>query len=147
MKQPSAKELLALQQQVQQLKERISTVGRWHLKHRKADSTRIWKLLYNDIECLLKDERYAFTESDYISIVVYPHYNKYSIHVHKHICSYYHGLVARRETDYNKVISEINSALIHYNLALIETPESKKVNTDRIINLQKEYDVKFVKPK
>ena len=79
----SMKEELQLSKLVEQLQEKITHVGRWHIKRRKADSTRIWKRLFKDIEELLK-ERHPFTKTSYISITVYIKENKYLTQVHKH---------------------------------------------------------------
>lgn len=134
---------LHITQQVENLKIRISHVGRWHLKRRKADSTRIWKMLFKDMEDILK-EQHPFTRTAFITIIVYPSENKYLMQVHKHNRSCFHGLIAKRQKDYKTVISELNSVLIHYNLALVETPESQKRNSSHTINGHKEYEVKFV---
>lgn len=142
MKRVSAEEL-QVAKLVEELKQRISLVGRWHLKRRKADSTRIWKRLFKDLKELLKEQQ-PFTKSSYISITVYPKENKYLTQVHKRNCSSYHGYIAKRQKNYAVVIAELNSVLIQYNLVLAETPESKKRNFSHTINGCKEYDVKFV---
>lgn len=129
---------------LEDLRTKITIHGRWHLKRRKSDATRIWKMLFRDLENLVEEERHPFTNSAYIAITVYPKRNQYSIHVHKHNRSCYHGYVARRDWDYKRVITEINSVLKHYNLTLIETADSlKRSNTFRI-NPNVEYEVKFV---
>ena len=142
MKRVSAEELQA-SKLVDQLRKRISLVGRWHLKRRKADSTRIWKRLFKDLEELL-EEQTPFTRSSYITIVVYPRDNKYLTKVQKHTHSSFHGYIAKRQKDYTVVIAELNSVLIQYNLVLAETPESKKRNHHHTINGYHEYEVKFV---
>lgn len=142
MKRVSAEEL-QVAKLVEELRQRISLVGRWHLKRRKADSTRIWKRLFKDLKELLKEQQ-PFTKSSYISITVYPRENKYLTQVHKRNCSSYHGYIAKRQKNYTVVIAELNSVLIQYNLVLAETPESKKRNFSHTINGCKEYDVKFV---
>ncbi len=142
MSQSSAEEL-RISHKVQKLKEKISRVGRWHLKRRKADSTRIWKMLFNDMESLL-EEQHPFLKGTFISLIVYPRDHKYLIQVHKTHCSSFHGLVANRQKDCNVVISELNSVLIHYDLALVETPESQKRNSKHTINGHREYELKFV---
>ena len=142
MRRVSAEELQT-SKLVEQLRQRISLVGRWHIKRRKADSTRIWKRLFKDLEDLLK-EQHPFTKTSYISIIVYMKENKYLTQVHKHNCSSFHGYIATRQKDYTIVIAELNSVLKQYNLELAETPESKKRDLSHTINGYKEYDVKFV---
>lgn len=142
MKRVSAEEL-QVAKQVELLRQRISLVGRWHIKRRKADSTRIWKRLFKDLEELLEEQQ-PFTKSSYISITVYIRENKYLTQVHKHNRSSFHGYIAKRQRDYTVVITELNSVLKQYNLVLEETPESKKRNLNHTINGYKEYEVKFV---
>ena len=129
---------------VEKLRRRIAAVGRWHSKRRKADSTRIWKKLYRDLEELVREERYPFTSTAFITLTVFPNADKYMLQVHRHNRSLFHGIVGKREKDYQKVIRELNSVLSHYDLILVETPESAKKATTRSLNSQKEYDVKFV---
>ena len=142
MKRVSAEDL-QVAKLVEQLRQKISLVGRWHLKRRKADSTRIWKRLFKDLVELL-EEQTPFTKSSYITITVYPRDNKYLTKVQKHTYSSFHGYIAKRQKDYTVVIAELNSVLIQYNLVLAETPESKKRNNHHTINGYHEYDVKFV---
>lgn len=144
MRQMSAEEIRT-EQLVTKLKERISQIGRWHSKRRKADSTRIWKKLFVDLENLVKDEKYPFTSRAYIVLIVYPHQNWYTLQVHKHNSILYHSIAGKREPDYNKVIKELNALLIRYNLALLETPDSQKRKTNRSTGFYKEYELKFAK--
>lgn len=125
------------------LKERISQIGRWHSKRRKADTTRIWKKLFADIESLLKDEKHPFTSRAYIILTVYSDRNWYALQVHKHNTTLYHGVTGKKEEDGDKVIRELNSLLAHYNLALIETPESQKRHSYRSRSSCKDYELKF----
>lgn len=128
---------------VETLRAKITQFGRWHLKGRKYDSTRIWKKLFRDIEDVL-NEKYPFSEKAFIRLIVYPQHNQYSFMVHRHSITCYHGYVAKRENDYEKIITALNSVLIHYNLTLSETAESIKNNSHRHFSGQREYEVKFV---
>ena len=138
-------ENLRTEQLANKLRERISKIGRWHSKRRKADSTRIWKKLFVDIENLLKDEKHPFTSRAYIILTVYPHQDRYSFQVHKHGSTLYHSVSGKREKDCNKVIQELNKLLAHYNLILNETAESQKRKSYRCLNNYKEYELKFAK--
>lgn len=133
------------EQLANKLRERIFQIGRWHSKRRKADSTRIWKKLFIDIENLLKDEKHPFTSKAFIILTVNPCENRYSLQVHKHSSTLYHGITGKREKDSSKVIKELNKLLTHYDLILIETPESQKRNSHRYLNNYKEYALKFAK--
>lgn len=144
MRQMSAEEIRT-EQLVNKLKERISQIGRWHSKRRKADTTRIWKKLFADLEILVKDEKNPFTNRAYIMLIVYPHQKRYTMHFHRHNSVLYHSVVGKREPDYNKVIKELNALLIRYNLVLLETPESQKRKLNRSLNCYKEYELKFAK--
>ena len=130
---------------VEELRTKMTLLGRWHLKRRKSDATRIWKMLYRDLEELLK-ERHPFTNA-YITLIVYPKRNQYSINIHRYNRSCYHGYVARKDLDYERIIAELNSALSHYNLVLIETPESQERTKQHRYNPNMEYNVKFVETK
>ena len=145
MRHMSVVEDLNTEQLVTQLKNRISQIGRWHSKRRKADTTRIWKRLFIDIENLLKDEKHPFTSKAYIILTVYTYRDWYSLQVHKHGSTLYHSVTGKREQDNNKVITELNAILIHYNLVLLETPESQKRNSNRSLSGSKEYELKFAK--
>lgn len=123
---------------LENLRAKVTQLGRWHLKRRKADSTRLWKLLFRDIEGIL-DEKYPFSERTSIKLMVYTRQNKYFLIVHKHNITRYHGYVAKGEENYEKIIADIISVLSHYNLTLSETAESKQNSR----SLQKQYEVKF----
>ena len=138
-------EEIRINHQVQKLKDRISQVGRWHSKRRKSDTTRVWKKLFVDLETLVNDEKHPFTNRIGLVLVVYPNKNQYSLQVHKHNSTLYHSVIAKRENDYNKLIAELNALLSHYDLVLIETPESQKGHLFHLSNRCREYELKFAK--
>ena len=131
------------EQQTRELKERISQLGRWHSRSKKSDVSRIWKMLFEDMDNLLKDEKHALTESLNIRLVVYPQQKRYLLQVHRYKSTLYHSVFGKDEIDYNQVISELNTLLKHYNLILVETSVSKKNNQYRLLNHCKEFVLKF----
>lgn len=128
---------------VNQLKEKVYHVGRWHMKGRRADSTRIWKMMFRFIEEVL-ETRYPFSDRAFIRLIVYPNQNQYSFMVQHHRSTHYKGYIAKREKDYMKIIKALNNVLSHYNLILEETPESLKSNLNTHFNERhREYEIKF----
>jgi len=128
---------------VNQLKEKVYQVGRWHMKGRRADSTRIWKMMFHFIEEVL-DTKYPFSDRAFIRFTVYPNQNQYSFMVHHHTSTHYKGYVAKREKDYMKIIKALNDALSHYNLILEETSESLSSKPGAHLNTKhREYEIKF----
>lgn len=142
MRQPSAEEHFNLVL-VEELRSKITHVGRWHLKGRRADSTRIWKMLFRYIEEILED-RYPFSRRTFIRLHVYPQNNQYSFMVQRHNRTCYRGYIAKREDDYNVIIKDLNSVLSHYNLCLLETAESQKRTAHHHMTPEKEYELKFI---
>ncbi len=128
---------------VEALRTKIARVGRWHLKGRRSDSTRIWKLLFKYIEEILED-KYPFSCRSYIKLHIYPHHNQYSFMVQRHNATCYRGYIAKREDNYNVIIKDLNSVLSHYNLCLLETAESQKRSTHHHMTPEKEYELKFI---
>ena len=128
---------------VNQLKEKVYHVGRWHMKGRRADSTRIWKMMFRFIEEVLETQ-YPFSDRAFIRLIVYPNQNQYSFMVQHHNSTHYKGYIAKREKDYMKIIKALNNVLSHYNLVLEETPESLKSNLNtHFSGRHREYEIKL----
>ena len=128
---------------VNQLRAKVSSVGRWHMKGRKTDSTRIWKMMFHFIEEVL-ESKYPFSDRAFIRLIIHPNHNQYSFMVQHHRVTHYKGYVAKKEKDYVKILKALNNVLEHYNLVLEETPGSLKTNS--CVNLkdrQREYEIKF----
>lgn len=128
---------------VNQLKEKVYHVGRWHMKGRRADSTRIWKMMFGFIEEII-EEKYPFSDRAFIRLIVSPTQNQYSFMVQHHKATHYKGYIAKREKDYLKIIKALNNVLVFYDLILEETPESIKANTNtHVKGIRREYEIKF----
>lgn len=134
----------ALKLNFEMLKSRINSVGRWHSKRRRADATRIWKILYQLITTIVNDSP-EYTHSPILEIEYMPVRKVYSMeYMHRgHIC--YRGYVAKEKNhDHDKTVSKLNEVLKHYNLILIEQEESKQhAETNKSINRNRLYRVIF----
>ena len=131
------------QELVNQLKEKVYHVGRWHMKGRRSDSTRIWKMMFRFIEEVL-GTKYPFSDRAFIHLIIYPEYNRYSFMVQHHTATHYKGYIAKRENNYIKIVKALNDVLSHYNLILEETPESQKSNLNlHLSGRHREYEIKF----
>lgn len=107
----------------------------WHLKRRKADSTRIWKHLYKEL--VAGFEMKLFRRFPLFEIEVNTHSERFTIKTFKSVSTSYKSICIK-EADIQKTLHEVNSALIHYQLRIVEKGKPDSV--------RRQYTVEFVEP-
>ena len=128
-------------QSIEHVRDKIKTLGRWHLKRTKSEATKIWKILFADIQDLLNEKR-PFSNTTNIKLIVRPKKQHYTFVVNKPRKTVMHSYIAKKDYDYESIITEISLALAKYSLQLV--PTSDKKPNPRILNPQIEYTVEVV---
>lgn len=142
----NVKDNMQLTVNFEDLKEKIYSISRWHSKRRRADSTRIWKIMYNLLVDIANDSP-EYVHSPLFEIEFFPDKAMYSFQYHHrgHIC--YRGYIAKEKAhNHNETISKLNKLFSHYNLTIVEETE-KQAEAKKALKRNRLYRVIFAENK
>lgn len=132
-----------LTQQSENLRAKVQRIGKWHVKHRRSDTARIWSILYKNLEEIASTTHHLIRPPIF-EIAVYPWKNLFSVKTNKSHYACYQGYVTKT-SDYASIISDLKEILLKYDLTIVEKEESLKRNSNpKIVQAIREYEVKFV---
>ena len=142
MRQLSAEEQ-QLANRAEEIRKVMATHGRWHIRRRKSDSNRFWKLIYKNLELAMAQPHPFHKSQPLMAIEVAINSGRYTLKTHMSTHTAFKQFQGK-SLDIENTIAEINAALAHYKLSFVETEESAKRHITRNLSIHRTYTMKFI---
>lgn len=120
------------------VKEIIKRRGMYHLSHKKATHTKIWKYMFTQLSEGIEKKNF---QKDGILFLIIVRYDLIIIETIQRRTTVYKSFTLQKNDSIQKILSHLNQALAVYNLTILY-PETAKRNP-KLIVVEEKYVVTF----